>query len=70
MHQFTPHTNEALIRGLSQILTVHEAAPLLGVSRSTFLSRVKAGAWPQPVYLSPRRPVWRMDDLVTFIENV
>ena len=39
----------------------------LKISKSTFLKGVKAGKFPQPLYLSAARPVWRTSDVKTLI---
>ena len=51
-----------------KIYTVIEAAALLRIKDSTFRNGVRDGIYPQPVYISPRRKVWRESDLAAFIK--
>ena len=39
----------------------------LPIGKSTFLRRVKAGKYPQPIRVSPSRPVWTQADIDTLI---
>ena len=43
--------------------------PLIPVSRSTFLNRVREGKWPQPIRLGPRTVAWRVRDIRALIAN-
>ncbi|MGZ5621862.1 MAG: helix-turn-helix transcriptional regulator [Methylobacter sp.] len=43
---------------------------VLPVSRSTFLSRVKDGIYPQPVKLGERSVAWRVSDIRALIDQL
>jgi predicted DNA-binding transcriptional regulator AlpA len=55
---------------LPKLLKATEAAQLLGVSRSTFHKAVDAGTYPQPIRVTPRRPVWRERELIDFVNSL
>lgn len=42
--------------------------PIIPVSRSTWLSGVKSGRYPQPVKISERCTAWRTQDILALIE--
>ena len=42
----------------------------LPISRSAFLTQVKNGVMPQPIYLSPGCPMWRKSELLAVIEKL
>jgi predicted DNA-binding transcriptional regulator AlpA len=47
-------------------------SPIIPVSRSTWLSGVKKGIYPQPIKISPRINAWRVEDirqLITDLDN-
>lgn len=44
--------------------------PLIPVSRSTWLKRVKNGDYPQPYKISPRCVAWRVRDIIALLENM
>ncbi|MGZ5051390.1 MAG: helix-turn-helix transcriptional regulator [Methylobacter sp.] len=44
--------------------------PLLPISRSTFLARVKDGSYPKPVSLGARSVAWRVEDIKALIEEI
>jgi hypothetical protein len=51
------------------------AVDLLGklgapMSLQGFLNGVKAGTLPQPVHITPKRPLWRADDLHAFLKSL
>ncbi|TPG53240.1 hypothetical protein EAH89_17120 [Roseomonas nepalensis] len=56
-HSFTP-------RGF----TAAGAAYYVGMGEAGWLAEVKAGKAPQPVYPTPRRPVWAREDLDLFMD--
>lgn len=41
------------------LIPVDEVVKLLPFGKSTFLNGVKSGKFPQPLRLTPRRPLWR-----------
>lgn len=43
---------------------------VLPISRSTFLSRVKDGTYPQPVKLGERSVAWRVEDIRALIASL
>lgn len=43
---------------------------VLPISRSTFLSRVKDGTYPQPVKLGERSVAWRVEDIRALIDSL
>jgi predicted DNA-binding transcriptional regulator AlpA len=53
-----------------RVYNIEQAAELFGMKKATFANRVKAGVFPQPIRLSPRRPVWRESDLAAFIAKL
>jgi len=42
-------------------------APIIPVSRSTWLNGVRSGKFPKPVKLGPRTTVWRVEDIRALI---
>lgn len=44
--------------------------PLVPISKSSWWSGVKAKKYPQPLRLSPRVTVWRVEDIVKFLQSV
>ena len=46
------------------LLTAREAAKLRRCSLATVWRDVKAGRLPPPVYLAPKRPRWRLRDVL------
>jgi len=45
------------------LITAGEAAKETGRGLSTFWRDVKAGRLPQPIYVNPRSPRWRLSEL-------
>jgi predicted DNA-binding transcriptional regulator AlpA len=39
------------------------------MGRSTWLNGVKAGKYPAPIFLSPRRPVWKQSSIDALIAS-
>jgi hypothetical protein len=54
------------LRRLKSIIKPHGPIP---VSRSTWWAGVKSGRFPQPVFLGPRLPTWREEDVCKLIEE-
>jgi predicted DNA-binding transcriptional regulator AlpA len=58
---------------LSQIIGNKKATPpipaIIPVSKSTWWAGVKSGRYPQPVKLSERCTAWRIEDILTLIEQ-
>lgn len=52
------------------LLAATEAAALLQMSRTNFANHVKSGRLPQPIRITPARPVWRLADLQAFVESL
>ena len=49
------------------LLTAREAALERGQGLSTFWRDVKRGRAPQPFYVSPRAPRWRLSEIVASV---
>ncbi|HPX80397.1 MAG TPA: hypothetical protein PLB95_00735 [Syntrophales bacterium] len=43
--------------------------PIIPISKTSFLSGVKKGIFPAPVYLGERTPLWKKSDIRRFIEQ-
>jgi prophage regulatory protein len=43
--------------------------PIIPISRTSFLSGVKSGKYPQPVKLGPKTTAWRVEDIRALIET-
>lgn len=41
-----------------------------GLSRSTLYARIKAGTFPEPVYLTPSTPAWVASEVDAWIGNL
>ena len=54
---------------MAKLLTAIEVATLLRISRVHVWRRVKAGNLPAPIYLAPRAPRWRADEIDAAIER-
>jgi len=50
--------------GVQFLLTAKEAAALRRCSISTVWRDAKAGRLPPPIYLAPKRPRWRLADVL------
>lgn len=53
----------AIPAGIDALLTAREAAAYRRQGRSTFWRDVKEGRVPQPIYIAPKSPRWRLSDL-------
>ena len=51
-------------------LNVDAIVRSLPMSKSTWLAGVKAGKFPQPVRLTPARPVWRKTDIDALVASI
>lgn len=58
---------------IQQILGNSKAVPpipaIIPVAKSTWWAGVKKGIFPQPLKLSPKVTVWRVEDIREFIEK-
>jgi predicted DNA-binding transcriptional regulator AlpA len=55
---------------LSQIVGKPDSvSALIPISKSTWWAGVKSGRYPQPVKLSPRVTVWRVEDIRALIAS-
>ena len=54
---------------MPELLTAAEVAALFRISRAHVWRRVKAGHLPAPLYLAPRVPRWRADEIETMIKQ-
>ena len=52
-----------------QLLTVNEVCSLLHIARATLYARLAAGAFPKPIYVTPKAPRWREDELREWVES-
>ena len=43
--------------------------PLIPVGKSTWWEGVKSGRFPKSIKLGPRTTVWRVEDIVAYIES-
>lgn len=63
---------KGLVR-LKQIIGDPNANPpvpaIIPISKSAWWNGVKSGKYPQPFKLSERTTVWRVEDIINFIEN-
>ncbi len=50
-------------------LRLPQVLALIPVSKSTWWEGCKDGIFPKPVTLGKRTTAWRVEDIVTFIEN-
>ena len=57
-------TNEIIL------LHVREVCRRVGLSRPSIYKRMAVGAFPKPVYPTPRAPRWRSDEIAEYIENL
>jgi len=46
-----------------------DVAELLGVSKATVWRYVNRGVLPQPKYISPKRPKWRLGEVIEVYES-
>ena len=71
--QFTINPERPFIK-LEQIVGNSKVIPpvpgLLPVGRTTWLKGVRTGRFPKPVYLGPRKRVWRITDILECINNL
>lgn len=72
LHQNIPkvtHVDDPLQPG--RLLRVKQiAGPILPVSRSHFLAKVKSGEYPAPIKLSERVTCWRSEDIADLIDRL
>ena len=57
---------------LNQIIGDKKAkiAPIIPVGRTTWLTGVKNGDYPQPIKLSPRTVAWKVEDILQLINDL
>lgn len=51
------------------LLTAQEAAAFLGISVTSFYKGRKEGMYPEPVRLTKRRTMWKVEDLAAWLER-
>lgn len=51
------------------LLSADDVLPLVCMGRSTWMNGVRAGKFPQPIRLSPRRPRWKRSDIDALIAS-
>ncbi len=52
---------------LDRIVGLAEVVKLTGLSEATVWREVRAGRFPQPLMISPRRRGWRLTDLLAWL---
>jgi prophage regulatory protein len=50
--------------------SIEGVLPQVHMGRSSWLNGVKAGKYPAPVFLSPRRPVWKQSAIDSLIASL
>ena len=58
----------SLVEKYKQINTA-DVAELLGVSKATVWRYVNRGVLPQPHYISPKRPKWKLGEVIEVYES-
>lgn len=43
--------------------------PIIPISKSSWWNGVKSGKYPQPIKLGERTTVWKIEDILAFIES-
>ena len=54
---------------MSKLLTATELSELLKISRVQVWRATQAGKLPKPIYLGPKSPRWRSDEIDAVIER-
>ena len=54
---------------MENLIRVTQVAELLGVSKSTVWMYAREGKLPKATKLSPRVSVWKVSDVIAFIES-
>lgn len=52
------------------LLRMHEVERKTGLDRATIYRRIKAGIFPQPLQIGPRRVAWREADLIEWQKSL
>lgn len=52
-----------------RILSIAEVVAMTGLSEPTVWREVKAGRFPAPLVISPRRRGWRLSDLLAWLAS-
>jgi predicted DNA-binding transcriptional regulator AlpA len=52
------------------LLNLEGVLPQVHMKRSSWLNGVKAGKYPAPVFLTPRRPVWKQSAIDALIASL
>ena len=63
-------TGTALSQFSENHLKADAICAALGISKPTWHAGVKAGRYPAPFFLSPRRPMWRKTDIESLIASL
>ena len=53
-----------------KLLTLAQVLERMNVGRSTWLNGVRAGRFPKPIFVSPRRPSWRQSCIDKLIDSL
>ena len=70
MTTVTAHTGEIDIPRAETLHPIEGVLPQVHMGRSSWLNGVKAGKYPAPVFLSPRRPVWKQSAIDALIASL
>lgn len=54
---------------ISPLIRLKRVLELIPVGKSSWWNGVKSGLYPQPVYIGPRSPAWRLTDIAHLAEH-
>lgn len=52
-----------------RVLCLQEVVKLIGLSPATLWREVRAGRFPQPLLISPRRRGWRLSSVIAWLAS-
>ena len=70
MTAITANTGENSTSCAETLHPIQGVLPQVHMGRSSWLNGVKAGKYPAPVFISPRRPVWKQSAITLFIDSL
>ena len=70
MNAITANTGEIGTPRADTLHPLEGVLPQVHMGRSSWLNGVKAGKYPAPVFISPRRPVWKQSAITLFIDSL
>lgn len=53
----------------NQLLRIHEVSKLTSLGKSTINLWVAQGKFPKPIHLSPTIKVWKLEDIVLWVNS-